>query len=101
MVSERTRTVRLESECLDCKKKFSSNFGFEKKQFDYTIITGALQMYYSGMSIRKIADHYEMLGTDVSFKTIYNWISNYSKTTSVYLNGIVPRVGDWFRADEV
>ncbi len=88
-------------ECLDCRKKFSSNFGFEKKQSNENTITGALQMYYSGMSVRKIADHYEMLGVDVSFKTIYNWITQYSKMTSVYLNGIVPRVGNWFRADEV
>ena len=87
--------------CNDCKKKFSSNFGFQKKQSNENTITGALQMYYSGMSVRKIADHYEMLGVDVSFKTIYNWITEYSKLTSVYLNGIVPRVGNWFRADEV
>ena len=87
--------------CKDCKRKFSSNFGFEKKQSNENTITGALQMYYSGMSVRKIADHYEMLGIDVSFKTIYNWITQYSKLTSVYLNGIVPRVGNWFRADEV
>ena len=87
--------------CKDCKKRFTANFGFEKKQSNENTITGALQMYYSGMSVRKIADHYEMLGIDVSFKTIYNWISNYSKMTSIYLNGIVPRVGDWFRADEV
>ena len=58
-------------------------------------------MYYSGMSVRKIADHYEMLGIDVSFKSIYNWVTAYSKITAVYLNGIVPRVGNWFRADEV
>ena len=27
-------------ECLDCKKKFSANFGFEKKQFDENTVTG-------------------------------------------------------------
>lgn len=89
-------------QCLDCKKRFTANFGFEKKQFNEKTITGALQLYYSGMSVRRIADHYEMMGTDVSFKTIYNWVSKYSKMTSVYLNGIVPRTkGLMFRADEV
>ena len=58
-------------------------------------------MYYSGMSVRDISNHYEMMGTEVSFKTIYNWVDKYSKMTSTYLNGIIPRVGDWFRADEV
>ena len=33
--------------------------------------------------------------------TIYRWISNYFQTSAVYLNGIVPRVGNGFRFDEV
>ena len=87
--------------CQDCNKRFTTNFGFEKRQFDENAICGALQMYYFGMSVRDISNHYEMMGVDVSFKTVYNWVEKYSKITSKYLNGIVPRVGDWFRADEV
>ena len=37
---------------------------------------------------------------EVSYCSIYNWIEKYSKMTSRYLNDIVPRVGNWFRADE-
>jgi len=87
--------------CPNCKKRFTANFGFEKKQFDENTITGALQMYYSGMSVRDISNHYEMMGTNVNHMTIYNWVSEYSKLAATYLNGIVPRIGDWFRADEV
>ncbi len=89
--------------CKDCKKRFTVNFGFEKKQFDENIITGALQMYFSGMSVRDISNHYEMMGTEVSHMTIYRWIDNYSKITSKYLNGIVPRTNGstMVRADEV
>ena len=87
--------------CLDCKKRFTANFGFEKMRYDENIITGALQMYYSGMSTRDISNHYEMMGIKVSDVAVYKWICKYSKMTSVYLNGIVPRVGNWFRADEV
>ena len=87
--------------CKDCNKRFTANFGFEKKQFDDRTITQALQMYFQGMSVRDISDNFEMLEIDVSFKTVYNWVDQYSKMTSAYLDGIVPRVGDWFRADEV
>ena len=89
--------------CLDCKKRFTVNFGFEKKQFDYATITGALQMYYSGMSVRDISNHYEMMGVEVSFKTVYNWVASYSTLVSKYLNEIVPRTNDrtMVRADEV
>ena len=58
-------------------------------------------MYYSKMSVRRIADCFEQEGIDVSYRTIYDWICKYSKLTATYLNGIVPRVGNWFRADEV
>ena len=87
--------------CKDCKRKFTSNFGFEKMRYESVIITRALQMYYSKMSVRRIADCFEQEGIEVSYRAIYDWICKYSKMTSVYLNGIVPRVGDWFRADEV
>ena len=87
--------------CKDCKRKFTANFGFEKMRSKDYIITRALQMYYTGMSVRDISDCFEQEEIDVSHMTIYNWITKYSKMTSKYLNGIVPRVGNWFRADEV
>ena len=87
--------------CLDCKKRFTANFGFEKMRYDSTIITRALQMYYAGMLVRDIVDCFEQEEIDVSYRAVYDWIEKYSKMTTAYLNGIIPRVGDWFRADEV
>jgi len=87
--------------CLDCQKRFSTNFGFEKMRYDENVITGALQMYYSGMSTRDISNHYEMMGIQVSDVAVYKWICKYSTMASKYLNEIVPRVGNWVRADEV
>ncbi len=87
--------------CKDCTRRFTANFGFKKIRFDENVITGAMQMYYSGMSTRDIANHYEMMGIDVSDVAVFKWIDKYSKMTAKYLNGIVPRVGGWFRADEV
>ena len=60
-------------------------------------------MYFSGMSVRDISNHYEMMGTDVSFKTVYNWVAKYSKMTSDYLNEIIPRTNSrtMVRADEM
>ena len=52
-------------------------------RYDTNVITGTLQMYFTGMSVRGIADHYELLGIDVSHMAIYKWIIKYSKP---YLN---------------
>ena len=77
------------------------NCGFEFMRYDTTVITGAMQMYFTGMSVRDIADHYEMLGIDVSHIAIYKWITKYSKNVAEYLERITPHLGTWFRADEV
>ncbi len=97
---DKNRTLQ-RFKCQDCKKGFATNFGFEKVRSKDVIVTRALQMYYQGLSVRDIADNLEQEGIEISHMTIYRWIDKYSKLTSKYLNGIVPRVGNWFRADEV
>ena len=87
-------------ECKDCKKKFTANFGFEKKRHDDSIITGSMEMCYSGMSVRDISRYHKRMGVKVSHVTIFKWISHYSKISSEYVDGIVPRTGNWVRADE-
>ncbi len=90
-------------ECLECNKYFTSNFGFGKTRVDQSTITGAMQMYFTGMSVRDIANHYEMMGIKINASSIYRWIAKYSKMVEKYLNEIVPRTQDrtWVRADEV
>ena len=56
-------------ECLDCHRTFSINIGFEKMKHNPKAITTAMQLYFSGESLR-------FLGIDVSHKTIHNWIGN-------------------------
>ncbi len=89
--------------CQDCKKRFTTNFGFENMRHDKRTITQAIQMYYQGMSVRSISNNFAMMGTDISFKAIYNWITKYSVMVSEYLNEIVPRTNarTMVRADEV
>ena len=86
--------------CLDCKKRFTTNFGFEKKQNNDNVITGSLEMYFSGMSVRDISRQYRRMGIKISHMTIYRWVAQYYKLGSEYVDKIVPRVGDWIRADE-
>ena len=87
--------------CKDCKKRFTTNFGFEKMRYDSTLITRALQMYFSGMSVRDIADCFEQEEIEISYRAVYGWIEKYSKMTHDYLKGIVPRVSETWRTDEI
>ena len=89
--------------CKDCGKRFVGRMGFERTRHPEEVITGALQMYFTGMSFRDISSHYELLGISVSHVTIHNWVAKYSKIVSDYIDSIVPRTGHrtWVRADEV
>ena len=87
--------------CFDCNRRFTTNYGFENMRSNDTIITRSLQMYYSGMSVRDIADCLEQEDIKVSHMTIYRWIEKYSRMTSDYLKGIVPRVSETWRTDEI
>lgn len=95
------RCIVQKYQCKDCKKRFVLNCGFESMRYDDTMITGTMQMYFTGMSVRDITDHYEMLEIDMSHMAIYKWTTKYSKNISEYLERITPHLGTWFRADEV
>jgi len=88
-------------QCDDCKKTFSINVGFEKMRSSPKIITSALQLYFTGESLRGIQKFLTLQGISVNHTTIYKWIKRYTKLMGDYLENIIPQVGDTWRADEV
>jgi len=87
--------------CTDCHKTFSDNNGFKKMKSDPKAITTAMQLYFSGESLRNTAKSLRLLGTNVTHQTIYNWIKKYTELMNNYLDDIIPCVGDMWRADEI
>ena len=51
--------------CLECMRKSTSNFRFEKTCIEPSI-TGAMQMYFTDMLVRYIDNHYEMIDIEMS-----------------------------------
>lgn len=87
--------------CKNCSRYFTFNIGFEKMKHDPRGITTAMQLYFSGESLRNVAKSLKLLGMDVTHQTVYNWIEKYTKLMQAHLDKIVPQVGDAWRADEV
>jgi len=87
--------------CGDCGKTFSVNIGFEKMKHNPQAITSALQLYFSGESLRNTMKSLRLLGVEVSYRTILNWIKKYVKLMQDYVEKIVPNVSDTWRADEL
>jgi transposase-like protein len=64
-------------------------------------ITTAMQMYFSGESLRNTAKTLRLIGAEVSYQTVYNWIEKYTTLMEKYLDRITPNVSDTWRADEL
>jgi len=87
--------------CKACGKWFTVNFGFERMKHSPQGITTAMQLYFSGESLRNTARSLRLLGVQVSHKTVFYWIKRYTALMEKYLDKITPQVSDTWRADEL
>src|SRR5215212_5078967 len=88
--------------CKDCQHKFREESLLQKVKFSPELITLTLDLYFSGLSLRKIArnvaDHFDI---QINFSTIYTWIQRYIPIISEYVNSLKPQLGDTWHADEL
>ena len=84
--------------CEFCKRTFSINIGFEKMKHNPQAVTTAMQLYFSGESLRNTQKTLRFLGVQVSHKTVYMWIRKYVAIMEKYANKISPGVSDVWRA---
>ena len=87
--------------CKSCGKFFTVNFGFERMKHNPKGITTAMQLYFSGESLRNVSRSLRLLGVQVSHQTIYNWIGKYTALMGKYLDKITPQVSDTWATDEL
>lgn len=87
--------------CKACKKKFSWNLGFAGRKYKAELITLALQMYFSGQSLRSVCKTLKMMGISPTHQTVWNWIDDFSRLLSTFLLNYKPDVGDSWRSDEM
>ncbi len=87
--------------CKDCHRDFTFNIGFERMKHNPQAITSAMQLYFSGESLRNTMRSLKLLGVEVTHQTVYNWIKKYVKLMRDYAEKIVPNVSDTWRADEI
>jgi transposase-like protein len=87
--------------CLHCGQYFTINIGFERMKHNPQAITTAMQLYFSGESLRNTAKSLRLLGIQVSHQTVYNWIAKYTELMQKYLDKITPQVSDTWATDEL
>ena len=88
--------------CKDCNHRFIQPTLLKKAKFTPELVTLTLDLYFSGLSLRKIArnvnDHFDL---ELGATTIYNWICKYVPIISEYVNSLTPQLSDTWHADEI
>jgi putative transposase len=87
--------------CRDCGHYFTLNLGFEHMRATPQVITSAMQLYFTGESLRNVQKFLKLQGIKVSHVAILKWIRKYVKLMNEYLEKIKPQVSDTWRADEL
>ena len=86
--------------CKNCNHRFIIDEPFKRMRNHELIITQCMDLYYSGMSFRKIADHLQkFFPKGVHHSTIYRWIIKYipimkNFTDKQKLEGVTSLQGD-------
>ena len=88
--------------CKNCNRRFINNIDFENMKYNPKIIALTLDLYFKGVSLRKISHHLkEFYDLNISFKSVYNWIEKYVGIMNEYVNEIQPDIGDVWHTDEM
>jgi len=88
-------------QCQTCNRYFTFNIGFERMKHNPQAVTAAMQLYFSGESLRSTMRSLRLLGVEVSYRTILNWIRKYTKLMQQYTEQLTPNVSNKWRADEI
>jgi transposase-like protein len=87
--------------CKNCDTTFSDRNGFEGMKNQAKIIATALDLFYKGLSLRKISEHFETLySIKICYTTIYYWIAKYVELVERYAPSGPMTTGERLAADE-
>jgi transposase-like protein len=87
--------------CNNCNHRFVVDKGFCRMKFSPKVITLTLDLYFKGVSQRKICDHLKQFeSVVVTQPTILSWIRKYMKLLSKYVEKYKADVGNIWHSDE-
>jgi len=88
--------------CKSCGQTFVVDEGFAKMRFDPKVIALALDLYFKGISLRKIVDHVrQFYGIKVGKSALYKWLVKYGRIINAYVDQLEPELSNVWHADEM
>ncbi len=77
--------------CKVCGHKFIVNHGFERLKASPQVVTAALDLYFKGVSYRKIVDHLrQFYGVNVTHVAIIGWMKKFVTLVQPYVDSLKP-----------
>ena len=87
--------------CRSCGHKFVEGSDFPKMRVESRIISTAIDMYYEGLSIRKVQNQLQKIfGIQIGKSAIWKWIMKYSKLCAEYVETLTPHLLGIYHVDE-
>jgi len=87
--------------CSTCGRRFSGREGFHNRRTDPEKIALALDLYFRGLSVRKVAEHFEQVyDLRVSYVTVYRWVAHFGKLAAEWMDAQGARTSDRWHVDE-
>lgn len=88
--------------CKDCKHRFVRDEGFYRMRNSPQKITLCLDLFFRGISTRKIQEHLQAFyPKNTSWVSIYFWVIKYSKIISKFTDNLKLEVGQEVQVDEI
>jgi len=88
--------------CKDCNKSFTKDDGFLRMRNSPQKVTLCLDLFYRGVSTRKVQEHLQTFYPhNSSHKSIYKWVIKYSKKISQFTDTLKLQVGKEIQIDEM
>lgn len=88
--------------CRACKKYFVAENEFKRIKGTAKIVTSAMDLYFKGLSLRKIQQHLKQIyGFEVSYVSLSRWIKKFMKLINNYTDKMQPKaVSEAWHSDE-
>jgi transposase-like protein len=88
--------------CKDCKHKFCAPSLLKKAKYDPEVIVVTLDLYFKGLSLRKISDHLAQFNQmAVPFQTVHKWLDKYVTLLNDYVSTLTPQLSGKWHEDEM
>lgn len=95
-------TKKRRYKCNRCNKFFVVNDGFWKNKKQREFLTQCLDLYVSGMSLRKVKTHMEQFSeTTISHTAIAKWLKKYSALVKSFTDTLPIETSGVYHADEI